>query len=118
MISMPLYRRQEKNAQLLDFKCVEFVEELLCSQYHSTFDLVGRSALSTHISSARRVQENVFEVGFRRRPGGAESGGGLGQRAPGEQAGEQLWFSRRQAKGGKRPQGPTAAGPAINRKQR
>ena len=27
-ISMPLYRRQEKNAQLLDFKCVEFVEEL------------------------------------------------------------------------------------------
>jgi hypothetical protein len=28
-ISMPLYRRQEKNAQILDFKCVEFVEELL-----------------------------------------------------------------------------------------
>ena len=28
-ISMALYRRQEKNAQLMDFKCVEFVEELL-----------------------------------------------------------------------------------------
>ncbi len=28
-ISMPLYRRMEPNAQLLDFKCVEFVEELL-----------------------------------------------------------------------------------------
>ena len=28
-MSMPLYRRAEKNAQLLDFKCVEFVEELL-----------------------------------------------------------------------------------------
>jgi len=28
-ISMVLYRRQEKNAQILDFKCVEFVEELL-----------------------------------------------------------------------------------------
>ncbi len=28
-ISMPLYRRLEKNAQLLEFKCVEFVEELL-----------------------------------------------------------------------------------------
>jgi len=28
-ISMPLYRRMEANAQLLDFKCVEFVEELL-----------------------------------------------------------------------------------------
>ena len=28
-ISMPLYRRQEKNAQILDFKCVEFIEEML-----------------------------------------------------------------------------------------
>ncbi len=28
-ISLPLYRRQEKNAQLMDFKCVEFVEELM-----------------------------------------------------------------------------------------
>ena len=28
-ISMPLYRRQEKNAQILEFKCVEFVEELM-----------------------------------------------------------------------------------------
>ena len=26
---MPLYRRQDKNAQLLEFKCVEFVEELM-----------------------------------------------------------------------------------------
>ncbi|HEY7289896.1 MAG TPA: hypothetical protein VH583_08670 [Vicinamibacterales bacterium] len=32
-ISMPLYRRVEKNAQLLDFKCVEFVEELLYGQW-------------------------------------------------------------------------------------
>jgi hypothetical protein len=30
---MSLYRWQEKNAQLLDFKCVEFVEELLYGQY-------------------------------------------------------------------------------------
>jgi hypothetical protein len=28
-IGMPLYRRQERNAQLLEFKCVEFVEELM-----------------------------------------------------------------------------------------
>jgi hypothetical protein len=28
-ISMPLYRRVEKNAQLMEFKCVEFVEELM-----------------------------------------------------------------------------------------
>ena len=32
-IAMPLYRRQEKNAQILDFKCVEFVEELLYGPY-------------------------------------------------------------------------------------
>src|SRR5438128_2640534 len=32
-ISMPLYRRIEKNAQLMDFKCVEFVEELLYGQW-------------------------------------------------------------------------------------
>jgi hypothetical protein len=28
-MSMPLYRRVEKNAQLLEFRCVEFSEEML-----------------------------------------------------------------------------------------
>jgi len=32
-ISMPLYKRVEKNAQLLEFKCVEFAEELIYGQY-------------------------------------------------------------------------------------
>jgi hypothetical protein len=32
-ISMPLYRRQEKGAQLMEFKCVEFVEELMYGQW-------------------------------------------------------------------------------------
>jgi hypothetical protein len=32
-MSMPLYRRQEANAQLMDFKCVEFVEELMYGQW-------------------------------------------------------------------------------------
>jgi hypothetical protein len=32
-IRMPLYRRVEKNAQILEFKCVEFVEQLLYGQY-------------------------------------------------------------------------------------
>jgi hypothetical protein len=32
-MSMPLYRRHEKNAQLMDFKCVEFVEELIYGQW-------------------------------------------------------------------------------------
>jgi hypothetical protein len=35
-MSMPLYRRQEKNAQLMDFKCVEFVEELLYGEWRRT----------------------------------------------------------------------------------
>jgi hypothetical protein len=28
-MSMPLYRRVEKNAQLMEYKCVEFAEELM-----------------------------------------------------------------------------------------
>ena len=32
-ISMPLYRHLEKNAQLLDFQCVEFAEELMYGKY-------------------------------------------------------------------------------------
>lgn len=32
-ISYPLYRRLDKNVQIMDFKCVEFVEELLYGQY-------------------------------------------------------------------------------------
>jgi hypothetical protein len=32
-ISLPLYRRLDKNVQLLDFKCVEFTEELLYGKY-------------------------------------------------------------------------------------
>ena len=32
-ISMPLYRRQEKGVQLMDFKCAEFVEELMYGKW-------------------------------------------------------------------------------------
>jgi len=32
-IRMPLYRRIEQNAQMLEFKCVEFVEELLYGKF-------------------------------------------------------------------------------------
>jgi hypothetical protein len=32
-IAMPLYRHVEKDAQLLDFKCVEFVEDLMYGQF-------------------------------------------------------------------------------------
>jgi hypothetical protein len=30
---MPLYRRIEKDAQLMEFKCVEFVEELMYGKW-------------------------------------------------------------------------------------
>jgi len=32
-ISMPLYRQVEKNAQLLEFKCVEFAEEMMYGRF-------------------------------------------------------------------------------------
>ena len=32
-MSMPLYRRMEEDARLMDFKCVEFVEELMFGEY-------------------------------------------------------------------------------------
>ena len=32
-ISMPLYRRQDKGAMIMDFKCAEFVEELIYGQW-------------------------------------------------------------------------------------
>ena len=32
-IRMPLYRRMEDNAQLMDFRCVEFVEELMVGEW-------------------------------------------------------------------------------------
>lgn len=35
-ISMPLYRRVEKDAGLLEFKCVEFAEQLLYGKYTKT----------------------------------------------------------------------------------
>ncbi|HJN45464.1 MAG: hypothetical protein CL477_16255 [Acidobacteria bacterium] len=35
-ISMPIYRRIEENARLMDFRCVEFVEELLFGEWRRT----------------------------------------------------------------------------------
>ena len=32
-IRLPLYRRIEQNAQILEFKCVEFTEELLYGEF-------------------------------------------------------------------------------------
>jgi hypothetical protein len=35
-ISLPIYRRQEKNVQIMDFKCAEFVEELIYGRWRKT----------------------------------------------------------------------------------
>ena len=35
-ISLPLYRRMEADARLMDFKCVEFVEELMFGEFRRT----------------------------------------------------------------------------------
>ena len=35
-IAMPLYRRVDKGVQLMDFRCVEFVEELMYGQWRKT----------------------------------------------------------------------------------
>ena len=46
-IQMPLYRRQDKGAQLLEFKCVEFVEEMMYGH------LRKKSGNETPFSAAR-----------------------------------------------------------------
>jgi hypothetical protein len=33
---MPLYRHVEKDARLMEFRCAQFVEELLYGQYRKT----------------------------------------------------------------------------------
>ena len=75
---MPLYRRLEKNAQLMDFKCVEFVEELLYGPVpeeaaHQVGIYEVRSYKATSIdggAGSRRIA--ALTRGARRRPGGAE----------------------------------------------
>ena len=51
---MPLYRRQEKNAQILEFKCVEFVEELMYGQWRkdATDPIIARSERMRHLPMA------------------------------------------------------------------
>jgi hypothetical protein len=53
-MSLPLYRRQEKNAQLLDFKCPEFVEELLYGQWR-------KKPLSREATEPRVTEPRVTE---------------------------------------------------------
>jgi hypothetical protein len=41
-MSMPLYRRAEKSKQLLEYKCVEFVEELMYGRLGAVDPATGR----------------------------------------------------------------------------
>ena len=92
-ISLPLYRRLEKNAQLMDFKCVEFVEELLYGQYrkkplHASEKLevtkleleVDDSDSATAAAIAVRWRASLI-VGARRRPGRGETAAPAAKRA-------------------------------------
>ena len=51
-ISMPLYRRQEKNAQLMEYKCVPFAEELMYGHLAS-----GRAVTNRGTSRVRGVED-------------------------------------------------------------
>ena len=42
-MSMPLYRRVETNAQIMEFRCVEFVEDLIYGHLRKQ-PAVGRAA--------------------------------------------------------------------------
>ena len=44
-INMPLYRRMEKNAQLLEFKCVPFAEMYLYGDLYDTMDAEAKKRL-------------------------------------------------------------------------
>ncbi|RYG98062.1 MAG: hypothetical protein EON57_13000 [Alphaproteobacteria bacterium] len=44
-IKMPLYRRMEKNAQLLEFKCVPFAEMYLYGDLYDTLDAEAKKRL-------------------------------------------------------------------------
>ena len=52
-ISMPLYRRREPNVQLMEYKCVEFTEELLYGLSPEEIDPYFRLALASPSNSAR-----------------------------------------------------------------
>ncbi len=56
-ISMPLYRHVEKNAQLLEFKCVEFAEELL-------YGPISETAGGSQIVPRCQFCAIVFELSF------------------------------------------------------
>ena len=52
-IRMPLYRRVEPNARLMDFRCVEFAEEMMYGELRKPGPPVQPGRLSMKITSAR-----------------------------------------------------------------
>ncbi len=83
--------------------CVEAPAQRYWNESHFRSRRGDQPCPQTHQLGLARdpgLQEDAFEVLFRRRPGDMESSGGLGQRAPGEQAGEHPSFGRGETKGG------------------
>ena len=60
-IGMPLYRRTEKNARLMEYKCVEFVEELL-------YGYLRKGQLVKHWESDLGERGGLIAVDVTRRP--------------------------------------------------
>ena len=72
---MPLYRRVESNAQLTEFRCVEFVEELIYGHLRKQpgkYEVERKLQMNIDFSSCERSRFRSWSLadgGARRRPG-------------------------------------------------
>jgi hypothetical protein len=57
-ISMPLYRRVEPNARLMEFRCIEFVEELMTGHLRRTQLVKHWESPTLTIDIARRIPQD------------------------------------------------------------
>ena len=57
-ISMPLYRRIERNAQLMEFRCQEFVEELAFGHLRRQQLIKHYEGLTLNIDITRKIPKD------------------------------------------------------------
>jgi hypothetical protein len=57
-IRMPLYRRVEPNAQLMEFRCIEFVEELMTGHVRRNQLVTRWEGLTMNVDISRKVPED------------------------------------------------------------
>jgi hypothetical protein len=60
-ISMPLYRRMEPNMQMLEYRCVEFVEEFMLGMLRKNQLVSHWESETMEIEITRKVPENFYE---------------------------------------------------------